>query len=135
MTKEEAADIIEQRGGYSQSEYLSALNIAISALRAQQTPSDAVEGLCCDCAYGGPCCDYSENTNCEHKQEDGSCWKPYHVTRLDRSRWEGCVCCKTPRSMRARQNIGYRYCEHCGCPLTEEAWAELERRINGEKTD
>ena len=38
---------------------------------------DAVEGMCCDCAHGGPCCDWSENEDCQHRKEDGTCWVPY----------------------------------------------------------
>ena len=39
--------------------------------------ANAVEGMCCDCAYGGPCCSWDENENCPHKKEDGTCWVPY----------------------------------------------------------
>lgn len=38
---------------------------------------DAVEGMCCDCAHGGPCCSPDENTNCSDRKEDGTCWVPY----------------------------------------------------------
>ena len=38
---------------------------------------DCVEGMCCDCAHVGPCCDWSENEDCQHKKEDGTCWVPY----------------------------------------------------------
>ena len=38
---------------------------------------DAVEGMCCDCACGGPCCSPDENTNCADRKEDGTCWVPY----------------------------------------------------------
>lgn len=61
---------------------------------------------------------------------------------LDRSRWEGCdICNNTPGIMFGviTMSIGKRflstdehelkYCPECGRPLTEEAWAELERRI------
>lgn len=51
------------------------------------------------------------------------------AAKLDRSRWEGCICCTRKNQLMAREKHGYRYCEHCGRPLTEEAWAELERRI------
>ena len=45
-------------------------------------------------------------------------------TRLDRRRWEGCEYCKDiPKS------ILKGFCYACGRPLTEEAWADLERRI------
>lgn len=46
--------------------------------------------------------------------------------KLDRSRWEGCEYCKDiPASIRKG------FCYACGRPLTEEAWAELERRMSG----
>jgi len=46
--------------------------------------------------------------------------------KLDRSRWEGCEYCKDiPKS------ILKGFCYACGRPLTEEAWADLERRIGG----
>lgn len=38
---------------------------------------DAVEGMCCDCANGGPCCSWDENEGCQYRKEDGSCWVPY----------------------------------------------------------
>lgn len=38
---------------------------------------DVVEGMCCDCARGGPCCSPDENTDCADRKEDGSCWIPY----------------------------------------------------------
>lgn len=49
--------------------------------------------------------------------------------KLDRSRWEGCPYCKDAR------NDHVPYCQYCGRPQTEEAWAELERRINGGTVD
>lgn len=41
--------------------------------------STAVEGMCCDCDHGGPCCDYSENEQCLYHKPDGSCWTPYRI--------------------------------------------------------
>lgn len=38
---------------------------------------NAVEGMCCDCAHGGPCCSWDENEDCQHRKEDGTCWVPY----------------------------------------------------------
>lgn len=38
---------------------------------------DVVEGMCCDCAHGGPCCSPDENTDCADRKEDGTCWVPY----------------------------------------------------------
>lgn len=45
-------------------------------------------------------------------------------TKLDRSRWEKCGKCSFSERY-------HQYCPECGRPQTEEAWAELERRING----
>lgn len=70
-------------------------------------------------------------------------------SELDRSRWEGCNECATPgcstcksidivpgyepcSSCRRHTNYNpFKFCQYCGRPLTEEAWAELERRIGG----
>lgn len=60
--------------------------------------------------------------------------------KLDRSRWEGCRYCentlKNYRYINAcdieKHSLIYdrlKYCPMCGRPLTEEAWAELERRL------
>lgn len=39
--------------------------------------ANAVGGMCCDCAHGGPCCSWDENEGCQYQKEDGSCWVPY----------------------------------------------------------
>lgn len=55
--------------------------------------------------------------------------------KLDRSRWEGCDYCTAGdsefRYLLDKWGEDY-YCPRCGRPLTEEAWAELERRIGGD---
>lgn len=38
---------------------------------------NTVEGMCCDCAHGGPCCSWDENEDCQHRKKDGTCWVPY----------------------------------------------------------
>lgn len=51
---------------------------------------------------------------------------------LDRSRWEGCNwCIWFCPGVTGDPHWYYRFCPICGRPLIEEAWAELERRING----
>lgn len=51
---------------------------------------------------------------------------PYPLPHIDREVWEPCkMCDKTAYLM------GAHYCPHCGRPLTEEAWAELEKHIGG----
>ena len=44
---------------------------------AKHKETNAIEGMCCDCAYGGPCCAWDENEDCQHKKENGTCWVPY----------------------------------------------------------
>lgn len=66
---------------------------------------------------------------------------PYPPAHIDRSKWEFCLWCKDlqylPHEMCADvkmpggSEIGASFCPHCGRPLTEEAWAELERRLRG----
>lgn len=44
---------------------------------AKHKETNAIEGMCCDCAHGGPCCSWGENEGCQYREEDGSCWVPY----------------------------------------------------------
>lgn len=81
--------------------------------------------------------------------------------KLNRSRWEGCPICTaeynpkdwgegSAHDFRIKEDVLYyfdaqfgwegiaiKFCPACGRPLTEEAWAEMERRIGGnnEATD
>lgn len=68
--------------------------------------------------------------------------------KLDRRRWEGCEYCLEDKDLMTltldvpdeveipsdrvgfRWNEEPRYCPICGRPLTEEAWAVLERRLS-----
>ena len=156
MTTEEAIQILDPETSreallpyaYDPDRRLRVVNqacrIACAALRAQQAADDAIEDLCCDCAHGGPCCDYSENEGCEHHRADGSCWISPRPAKLDRRRWEGCdTCNNTPgimlgeiticigRRILTTESHEFKYCPECGRPLTEEAWAEMEGRIGG----
>ncbi len=51
--------------------------------------------------------------------------------KLDRSRWEGCRFCGDEEVVNFLLAKKEKFCPYCGRPLTEEAWAELERRIGG----
>jgi hypothetical protein len=44
---------------------------------AKHKETNAIEGMCCDCAHGGPCCSWDENEGCQCRKKDGSCWVPY----------------------------------------------------------
>lgn len=100
MTREEAIERISDHmevhkiGEYPHIRLAVALNMALDALRAQQTPA-----------------------------------------KLDRSRWKGCWSCNNPKVRALGLRHGREYCPGCGKPLTEGAWAELERRINSGTTD
>lgn len=57
---------------------------------------------------------------------------------LDKSRWKGCEWCRQFGSIPLRgftphgcTSTTVKYCPCCSKPLTEDAWAELERRIGG----
>lgn len=62
--------------------------------------------------------------------------------KLDRSRWNGCEWCRQFGSIPLRgftphgcTSTTVRYCPRCSKPLAEDAWAELERRINNGAND
>lgn len=82
-------------------------------------------------------------TDVEYVDWDFEGWfaYPYPPAHIDRSKWEFCLWCKDlqylPHEMCADvkmpggSEIGASFCPSCGRPLTEEAWAELERRLRG----
>ena len=57
--------------------------------------------------------------------------------KLDRDGWAKCDGCELCKSDYAVYHIfpHYKFCPMCGRPLTEDAWVELERRINCGTTD
>ena len=77
----------------------------------------------------------------------------YPPAHIDRSKWEPCAVCEneTCRTCINAGMVSYgdpccecdatasggsyyepsNFCPHCGRPLAEEAWAELERRVRG----
>ena len=62
----------------------------------------------------------------------------YPPAHIDRSEWEKCELCSLTDGKPASRlilaetcNGEAKYCPWCGRPLTEEAWAELEKCIGG----
>lgn len=51
--------------------------------------------------------------------------------KIDREKWEPCKICGIRGMSEALILKRERFCAHCVRPLTEEAWAELERRVCG----
>ena len=56
----------------------------------------------------------------------GKTWTAYAYSpaHIDREKWEPCKWCEISWLV-----MGEKYCPSCGRPLTDEAWAELERRV------
>ena len=50
----------------------------------------------------------------------------YPPAHIDREACEPCGVCNCPAYL-----MGANFCWHCGRPLTEEAWSELEKRLRG----
>lgn len=84
------------------------------------------------------------------KEKDyGKTWLAYayQPAHIDREAWKPCPKCKScasctgsigdPNALPCSQCEQYcnyiprKFCPHCGRPLTEEAWAELEKRLRG----
>ena len=72
-------------------------------------------------------------------------WIAYTAKRIDREKWEPCHSCdskclicminETDKCRRCKYYKYYlplyQFCPKCGRPLTDEAWAELEKRLGG----
>ena len=68
------------------------------------------------------------DTLCLSLADYGKTWTAYayQTAHIDREKWDMCMFCEPNRLL-----MGYTYCSSCGRPLTDEAWAELERRFFG----
>lgn len=63
-------------------------------------------------------------------REDGVKVYAYSSANINREAWEPCAVCSISHKHWAERQ--YSYCPYCDRPLTEEAWAELEKRVRGE---
>lgn len=97
---------------------------------------DAVEGMCCDCAHGGPCCSPDENTNCADRKEDGTCWVPYTKEEADMGKQEKPLICKIlgveedeEWSVKGEDTI-YRIHEKCRQRKAANTWIPVQNEIN-----
>ena len=97
---------------------------------------DVVEGMCCDCAHGGPCCSPDENTNCADRKEDGTCWVPYTKEEADMGKQEKPLICKIlgveedeEWSVKGEDTI-YRIHEKCRQRKAANTWIPVQNEIN-----
>lgn len=105
----------------------------------------------------GMCAIFAASGRYLKEKDYGKTWWafPYVENEIDRNKWKPCEMCapkcyrcesyqkyweEVPEVCRGcknyshfvRDNIEDRFCSECGRPLTEEAWAELEKRIKEE---
>lgn len=129
MNDENAIRILSRRttipdDDVSYDEICDAIDMAIIALRAQQTPAKPDRSrwdgcdLCISWDTGKPIDDMRGDIITHH----GACTSCYGFGEI--------------YDYRDKKVLGYfKFCPFCGRPLTEDAWAELERRINGGTVD
>lgn len=48
---------------------------------------------------------------------------------INREKWEPCECCRSAKFMNGQSM--YNFCPSCGRPMTDQAWDELEKRLEG----
>lgn len=121
MTKEDAINAMyfyrEKLKNGTFKQYIKAFDMAISALRAQQTLLDRSRWEGCD--Y---CADHKYNVELcpmlSHDEDD--CDRGMYI-------YDGCLISNSGEFQEAKIN----FCPMCGRPFTEESWEELERRIGG----
>lgn len=91
--------------------------------KSEQGPGEQYDHWCL-CAGG-----YIITTGLALVQADkmnGVTFYAYPPAHIDREKWEPCMWCVLNGQFGLNN-----YCSACGRPLTEEAWAELERRMLG----
>lgn len=97
----------------------------------------------------GMCVVFAASGRYLREKDYGKTWWafPYVENEIDREKWKPCKKCKScasctgsienPNELPCSQCEHYcnyiprKYCPECGRPLTQEAWAELGKRISG----
>lgn len=118
MTREEAIRHFESQAQCGYAPTREAAQMAIAVLRARQEPLDRSRWEGCECCKG----DLEGYTTCFRDLNGRS--KNMYIP-------EGEAVIVVPGKYNHKTYIKIAYCPHCGRPLTEEAWAELEWRIGG----
>jgi len=98
---------------------------------AKHKETNTIEGMCCDCAHGGPgpCCSWDENEGCQYRKEDGSCWVPYTKgdANLDEA-IEKYLKIKEEANMKEKCPICDYDIEHCQCCFGGSAHPDRSKR-------
>ena len=98
---------------------------------AKHKETNTIEGMCCDCAHGGPgpCCSWDENEGCQYRKEDGSCWVPYTKgdANLDEA-IEKYLKIKEETNMKEKCPICDYDIEHCQCCFGGSAHPDRSKR-------
>lgn len=91
---------------------------------------DAVEGMCCDCVRGGPCCDWEENVDCQYRKEAGTCWVPYtkEDSNMDQKVQLHKKICEELTTLFERKNHDYGDSFHQ--TFAEEGWPMVRIRLS-----
>lgn len=91
---------------------------------------DAVEGMCCDCAHGGPCCSLDENEDCQHRKKAGTCWVPYteEDSNMDQKVQLHKKICNELTALFERKNHDYGDSFHQ--TFAEEGWPMVRIRLS-----
>ena len=91
---------------------------------------DAVEGMCCDCVRGGPCCDWEENVDCQYRKEAGTCWVPYtkEDSNMDQKVQLHKKICEELTTLFERKNHDYGDSFHQ--TFLEEGWPMVRIRLS-----
>lgn len=110
---------VHRIGEYPHIKLAEALNMAITALRAPQT---TLNGTYVSIEWFN-----AIKSELDALKAERDALKEKQTVKLDRSQWEGCYSCGDMLKKSRMVKLGRNYCPRCGRPLTEEAWAELER--------
>lgn len=99
-------------------------------VKEEANTANVVEGMCCDCAHGGPCCSLDENEDCQHRKKAGTCWVPYteEDSNMDQKVQLHKKICNELTALFERKNHDYGDSFHQ--TFAEEGWPMVRIRLS-----